>query len=316
MAQRHVLVTGGTGFLGSRVCRALLSRGDKVTVVSRSPEKVRSSVDERCEAVSLSDLSSLHSEQAVDAVINFAGANIGGGWWTKARKAELLKSRIGLTTTLVDHFLSSSMKEEGSASVPPPPKVFLSASAVGFYEATTLPVEVAEDGLKGNGFASDLCAAWEESSKPIESLSTRLVTMRIGLVMGAGGGMLQNLTLPYKMCLGGTLGSGQQYMPWIHINDLVEAVLFLLDHDECKGPYNMVAPNAVTNYNFTKILGATLQRPTIMAAPGFALRLLLGEMSSLLLNGVNAVPKALLDSGFKFQFTDLSTALKDVYATK
>jgi uncharacterized protein (TIGR01777 family) len=240
--------------------------------------------------------------EPVDAVINLAGAPIVDRLWTHKRKALLWSSRISLTETLLAWLESRKQK----------PQVLISGSAVGWYgdggerELTEDSPPVSED------FASQLCIAWEETAQRAEAMGIRVVVIRTGLVLSAEGGFLSRLILPFKLGLGGPIGSGRQWMPWIHINDQIALIDFLLNQNDARGPYNACAPRPVRNREFGRTLGSVLHRPAIVPVPTLVLRVGLGELSLLLLGGQRATPARLLAAGFTFQFTDLRAALDDL----
>ena len=295
----HILLTGGTGLIGRQLCRHWLSQGHRLTVLSRTPEKVAKICGEQVRGIALfEDL----GQETVDAIINLAGAPIADRPWTSKRKALLWSSRITLTETMLAWLESRAQK----------PQVLISGSAIGWYgdggerELTEKSPPVIDD------FASQLCIAWEETAQRAEALGIRVILIRTGLVLSAEGGFLSRLLLPFKMGLGGPLGSGRQWMPWIHINDQIALIDFLLHQEDTSGPYNACAPKPVRNREFAKTLGSVLHRPTFMPMPALALKVCLGELSSLLLGGQKAVPARLLEAGFTFQFTDLRAALDDL----
>lgn len=291
MAQR-VLIGGGTGFVGQTLKEHLIRNGHKVTLISRTPGPDR---------VVWSELER-NGIPEVDAVIQVPGANILAWPWTQSRKQELLDSRIKTTETLVKAIQSSSN----------PPKVFISGSAIGIYPVST-GEEFTEDSQKiANDFAGELVQKWEAASLPLSnSDKTRRVVTRFGVVVG-NGGMLSPMMIPFKLGLGGKLGSGNQYMPWVHVKDIAKLHEHIITHPEIHGVLNAVAPEMVTNYEFTKTLGKVLNRPTILPVPEFAIKMMMGERAFLLLEGQKVVPKRTLESGFKFDFPDLESALRDV----
>lgn len=295
----HILLTGGTGLIGRQLCRHWLSQGHQLTVVSRSPAKVREICGEGVRGVaSFEDLGQEH----VDAVINLAGAPIADRPWTSRRKALLWSSRITLTESLLSWLETREHK----------PQVLISGSAIGWYgdggerELTEDSAPVIDD------FASQLCIAWEETAQRAEALGIRVVFVRTGLVLSAEGGFLSRLLLPFKLGLGGPLGNGRQWMPWIHIEDEIALIDFLLHQNSASGPYNACAPKPVRNREFAKTLGSVLHRPAFMPMPALALKVGLGELSSLLLGGQKALPARLLEAGYSFRFTDLRAALDDL----
>jgi uncharacterized protein (TIGR01777 family) len=295
----HILLTGGTGLIGRQLCRHWSGQGYRLTVWSRQPEKVAKICGAQVRGVArLEDL----GQEPVDAIVNLAGAPIADRPWTHKRKALLWSSRITLTETLLAWLERREQK----------PRVLISGSAVGWYgdggerELTEDSAPISED------FASQLCIAWEETAQRAEALGIRVILIRTGLVLSAEGGFLSRLLLPFKLGLGGPIGNGRQWMPWIHIDDQIALIDFLLHRNEASGPYNACAPKPVRNREFAKALGSVLHRPAFMPMPAFALKVGLGELSLLLLGGQRATPVRLLQAGFTFQFTDLRAALDDL----
>jgi uncharacterized protein (TIGR01777 family) len=295
----HILLTGGTGLIGRQLCQHWLGQGHRLTVWSRQPENVAKICGAQVRGIArLEDL----GQEPVDGIINLAGAPIAARPWTHKRKALLWSSRISLTETLLAWLESREQK----------PRVLISGSAVGWYgdggerELTEESPPVIDD------FASQLCIAWEETAQRAEALGVRVILIRTGLVLSAEGGFLSRLLLPFKLGLGGPIGNGRQWMPWIHIDDQFALIDFLLHRNEASGPYNACAPKPVRNREFAKALGSVLHRPTFMPMPAFALKVGLGELSLLLLGGQRATPVRLLQAGFTFKFTDLRAALDDL----
>ncbi|TFW43368.1 TIGR01777 family oxidoreductase [Pseudomonas fluorescens] len=294
----HILLTGGTGLIGRQLCRHWLAQGHRLTVWSRQPERVAA----LCGAQVLGVARLEEVIGVVDAVVNLAGAPIADRPWTHKRKALLWSSRIGLTETLLAWLERLAQR----------PAVLVSGSAVGWYgdggerELTEAGGPVLDD------FPSQLCIAWEETAQRAEALGIRVVLVRTGLVLAAEGGFLSRLLLPFKLALGGPIGNGRQWMPWVHIKDQIALIDFLLHKDDASGPYNACAPHPVRNREFAKTLGQVLHRPAFMPMPAFALKVGLGELSGLLLGGQKAVPERLLATGFTFQFTELRAALDDL----
>ncbi|WP_455921858.1 TIGR01777 family oxidoreductase [Pseudomonas putida] len=295
----HILLTGGTGLIGRRLCQLWLAQGHTLTVWSRDP----ASVNRLCgrEVHGIGRLDEL-GEESVDAIVNLAGAPIADRPWSEKRRQLLWKSRIGLTEKLLAWLETRQQR----------PAVLLSGSAVGYYgdggerELTEQSQPVRKD------FASDLCIAWEETAVRAEELGMRVVLLRTGLVLAPEGGMLKRLKLPFKLGLGGPIGSGRQFMPWVHIDDQIALIDFLLNKADASGPYNGCAPEPVRNREFARRLGRALHRPAFMPLPGLVLRAGLGEMSDLLLGGQRARPVRLLAAGFTFRFNDLQSALGDL----
>ena len=295
----HILLTGGTGLIGRQLCRHWLSQGHRLTVWSRTPAKVAKICGAQVRGIArLEEL----GQEPVDAIVNLAGAPIADRPWTHKRKALLWSSRITLTEALLAWLESREQK----------PQVLISGSAVGWY-GDGGERELSEDSPPViDDFASQLCIAWEETAQRAEGLGIRVIFIRTGLVLSADGGFLSRLLLPFKLGLGGPIGSGRQWMPWIHINDQIALIDFLLHRQSASGPYNACAPNPVRNREFAKTLGSVLNRPSCMPLPTLALKVCLGELSLLLLGGQKAVPARLLEAGFTFQFTDLRAALDDL----
>ncbi len=294
-----ILITGGTGFIGQSLCPALLAAGHTLTVLSRKPEKVTTLFGNQ--VTPINSLQELADSDHFDAIINLAGAPIFGGRWTPQRKQILLHSRIDITHALIEFIARAQTK----------PEVFLSGSAVGFY-GDQGDKSVDENSLSHDEFGHQLCAEWEEAAEKAETHGVRVCLLRTGLVVGKKGGFLQPMILPFKLCLGGRLGSGMQWMPWIHIDDHVAICLALLNNTELNGKFNLTAPNPVTNKVFTQTLAGILKRPALLPAPASVLKLMLGEMSELLLGGQHAIPKRMQDAGFQFKFPELDAALRDV----
>ena len=295
----HILITGGTGLIGRALCRFWLQQGHQLTVWSRSPEKVAGLCGQQVRGIGRLEE---YGDLPLDAVVNLAGAPIADRPWTARRKQLLLASRITLTEQLVAWLATREHK----------PQVLLSGSAVGWYgdggerELDEQQPQVTSD------FASQLCDAWESTALTAEALGIRVVLIRTGLVLSAEGGFLKRLLLPFKLGMGGRIGSGKQWMPWIHLHDQVALIDFLLRHADASGPYNACAMQPVRNAEFTCALGAALHRTTFMTMPAVALKLGLGELSGLLLGGQRCHPVRLLEANFQFRFNTLDDALNDL----
>ena len=296
----HILLTGGTGLIGQHLCQRWLGEGHRLTVWSRRPEQVAKICGTGVRGVAR--LGDIAEDDPVDAVINLAGAPIADRPWTAARRTLLWASRVALTEQLLAWLERREQR----------PRVLVSGSAVGWYgdggerELTESSAPVKED------FASQLCIAWEETALRAQALGIRVVLVRTGLVLAADGGFLSRLRLPYKLGLGGPLGDGRQWMPWVHIDDQIALIDFLMQHKEASGPYNACAPEPVRNREFAKRLGRTLHRPAFMPMPALLLKAGLGELSTLLLGGQRARPVRLLAAGFTFRFNDLQSALDNL----
>ena len=295
----HILLTGGTGLIGRGLCHHWAQQGHQLTVWSRSPQRVASLCGDQVRGIGVLDEV---GEQAVDAVINLAGAPIADRPWTRKRKQLLWASRITLTEQLLAWLQRCQQK----------PRVLVSGSAIGWY-GDGGERELNEDSPQiTDDFGAQLCGAWEETAQRAEALGIRVVRVRTGLVLSNEGGFLSRLLPPFKLGLGGPLGDGRQWMSWIHIADQIALIDFLLQQEQASGPYNACAPEPVRNADFARALGRVLHRPALLPAPAFVLRLALGELAGLLLGGQRASPVRLQEAGFAFRFTDLDAALDDI----
>jgi hypothetical protein len=294
-----ILVTGSSGLIGSALVTELTGAGHYVVRLVRSaPNRDRGDVlwDPVSGKVERSKL------EGMDAVVHLAGENIARRRWTKARKTKLVNSRVQAT-----EFLAQTM-----AGLKSRPKVFISASAVGYYGHR--PTQIMKEEMSaGTTFLSEICQEWERATQILVTAGVRVVIARFGVVLSRRGGALAKMWLPFNLGLGGKLGNGRQYMSWISIDDTIRAILHVLEKDSLHGPVNVVAPNPVTNRDFTKALGRALSRPTIFPVPGFMLRILIGEIAdAALLASCRADPEKLTASGFKFEYPDLDSALQSV----
>ena len=293
-----ILITGGTGLIGRHLIPRLLELGHHVIVVTRSPEKARQQLDARVELwKGLNERSTL---DGIDAVINLAGEPIADKRWTEEQKQRLCNSRWHITQKLVELFAASTQ----------PPALLISGSAAGYY-GDLGEVVVTEEEPPHNEFTHKLCARWEQIACEAQSEHTRVCLLRTGVVLAPKGGILGKMVPPFKLGLGGPIGTGRQYLAWIHIDDMVNGIIWLLDND-LRGPFNMVSPYPVRNEQFAHALGHALHRPAVLRAPATAVRLLMGESSVLVLGGQRALPKRLEESGFGFRWYDLEEALSDV----
>ena len=292
-----ILVTGSSGLVGRALVTRLGAEGHEVTRLVRRPAQGANEI-QWDPAKGTLDLGG----RVFDGVVHLAGANIADGRWNAARKRDILESRRQGTTLLA----------EALAAQATPPKVLVSASAIGFY-GNTGNAPMREDGPAGRGFLAEVCQVWEESVKPAEDAGLRVVRLRIGVVLSTQGGALAKMLTPFKLGAGGKIGSGDQVMSWITLDDLVSAIVFALGEDSLRGPVNAVAPGAISNAGFTRSLGKALGRPTIFPMPAFAAKLAFGEMAEeLLLGGSRVVPAALEGAGFRFAHPEIDPALKHV----
>ncbi len=292
-----LLITGGTGLIGNHFIQTYTEH--HYTVVTRSQEKARQQLPDS--VILLDSLSELDNLDAFDGVINLAGEPIVDKRWTDKQKRIICDSRWDVTQHLVDLFRESKH----------PPSVFLSGSAIGLYgdhgdfDITERDIATQHD------FATSVCQQWEATAKQAEPY-TRLVYLRTGIVLDRKGGALAKMLTPFKLCLGGRIADGRQFMSWIHINDMVKAMAFLLNTKNINGAVNMVAPKPVSNQQFTNELASALNRMAILPMPGVVLKLLLGESSALLLGSQRVQPTQLLAASFEYTFPDLKIALSDL----
>ncbi|WBV22655.1 TIGR01777 family oxidoreductase [Pantoea piersonii] len=295
----HILMTGGTGLIGRHLIPRLLTLGHQVSVVTRDVAAAREKLDA---GVALwSGLAQQQNLDGIDAVINLAGEPIADKRWTEQQKQLLCESRWQITERIASLINASHS----------PPRVLISGSATGYYGDTGELVMTEEDQGQEE-FTHSLCARWEQLALSAQSERTRVCLMRTGVVLANEGGALSKMKLPFRLGVGGPIGSGKQYLPWIHIDDMVNAILWLLDHDELSGPFNMVAPYAVRNEQFAATLGHVMHRPAFMRTPASAIKMMMGESAVLVLGGQHVLPKRLEASGFGFRWYDLQEALQDV----
>ncbi|MCP5206824.1 MAG: TIGR01777 family protein [Hahellaceae bacterium] len=300
----HILLTGGTGFIGRKLAQRLHHAGHSLTLLTRQSKNEVETLFP-FSITSTHSLSNIGADTTIDAIINLAGAPIADRRWSTLRKQLLINSRVDTTADVVALVKRLTNK----------PKVLINGSAVGYYGDQGSRV-VKENTPAHDEFTHQLCKAWENKANECKTLKVRVALLRTGLVLGDNGGFLKKMLPAFKLGLGGSLGAGNQYMPWIHLNDIIEIIIRLLEDEKLFGPINATAPNPVTNSQFTKILGTLLHRPTFLTLPGGLLQLIFGEMARLLTTGQKAVPQKLIDNGFKFQYENLSAALTEVLTGK
>lgn len=298
-----VFIAGSTGFLGQALIRKLLQEGHTVTALARSQKKI-GDLAARIRTVSGSPLIPGPWQQEVpahEAIINLTGTNIFTRWTNKA-KQEILASRVESTRNLVNAIPAHS----------PHPITLINTSASGYYGFCG-DEEKYENGMPGSDFLASVCAAWEgEANKAHDK--ARVITMRVGIVLGKNGGALAKMLPGFRLGVAGKLGHGRQWFPWIHLDDLLAAIFFCLKNSTIEGPVNMSAPNPVRNEEFIRTLGTVLGRPTFLGVPAFLVRLVLGELSSVLLEGCRMKPGVLQKNGFAFRFPELPEALREIVA--
>lgn len=300
-----VVITGGTGFLGRPLVKRLLQDKHKVVVLSRNIATQRFDAGgnlalEQWDAKSVGNWAR-HIDGA-DAVINLAGDSIGGKRWTPNQKEIILNSRLNATRAIVQAIAKASKK----------PGVFVSASAVGFY-GNVESGDVPETHPRGDDFLADVCDRWEQESRRAEAHGVRVVNPRFGVVLAKEGGALKKLLLPFYLFVGGPLGSGRQWFPWVHRDEVMGAILFVTQNRGISGPVNVASPNPVTMKEFCRALGKAMRRPSWAPVPSFVLKTLLGEMSLVVLTGQRVVPKKLVEAGYKFWHPELGSALEAIF---
>ncbi|MEW6195711.1 MAG: TIGR01777 family oxidoreductase [Bacteroidota bacterium] len=302
---KKILVTGATGLIGKKIVDKLIKRGDETVVLTRSvlaAQKILPNANRFIEFYYDRNITEELSDviNQSDAIIHLAGENIMAKRWTKEHKKIVIESRVKFTEKLVEKIKKTGKK----------PKTFISASAVGFYGNRFDDVD--ESSGKGSGFLPDVTNAWEKSTLPLDELGIRRVNVRIGIVFTNDGGALPKLVTPFKFFIGGSLGTGKQWIPWIHINDLVNIFLYALDNESINGAVNAVSPNPVTMNELSSKIGKVLHRPSFFRVPQFILKIILGESADSILEGAKVIPYKLNSAGFEFQFKYLKDALTDL----
>lgn len=299
-----ILLTGATGFIGQSLIPYLLNHSHRVFAWVRNPAKMEQLFGQHALAekqlVFSTELEPFRS-LCFDAVINLAGEPIVEQRWTHRRKQVLFDSRIGTTEALVNFLASQSQ----------PPRLFISSSAIGYYGAQGSNV-LTEASSPVDEFQHQLCRHWEAAACKARALGCRVCLLRTGLVVGPQGGFLSKMLPLFKLGIGGKLGSGSQYMSWIHMDDWLAILNLLFENTSIEGPINLTAPEPVTNKVFSKTLGRVLNRPAIIPTPGIALNIMLGEMACLLLTGQRVIPQKAVDAGFTFSYPTLESALQNV----
>jgi hypothetical protein len=304
----RVFVTGGTGLIGSKLVQRLQERGDAVVLLTRRPEQVTPSSAGQFTTIGGDPVQAgpwMDGIADCDAVVHLAGEGLFNRRWWTSFKQKLRDSRVLSTQNVVAALAKQPRRADGS------PKVLVSASAIGWYGPHG-DEELTEDADPGKDFLACVCVEWENAAAAAQEHGVRVVLLRTGVVLAKGGGALAQMITPFKLFVGGPVGSGRQTMSWIHIEDLVGEILFALDNPQVSGPLNGTAPHPVTNKEFSKALGRVLHRPSIMKMPGFMLRVLLGEVADVVTKGQRVLPRKALQAGYSFKFTDVEAALRDV----
>lgn len=318
MYKERYLITGGSGFIGTQLVKQLLVEAHDVTVLTRDEVKtinhfsevIREAKEEHPamdlavgNLSTLGDFEALSDDISFDAVINLAGQGIADKRWTDSVKQQLIDSRINTTKALYNYLEDALIK----------PDVVITGSALGYYGLHDDDNKIDETGQGDDSFSSQLCAEWEAEAKHIEELGIRTCYLRTGIVLGENGGALSKMLPPFKFGLGGPIGSGKQWMSWIHMDDIIGIIRHAIENESVSGVINGTAPNPVTNKTFSSTLGKVLKRPAFIPMPAFVMKLMMGEMAEeLLLSGQRVIPEKILLADYDFKFIDLEAALRDI----
>jgi len=293
-----VLITGGTGFIGSALCNELMKdKNNEITILSRNADITSTQLK------IINNLNEIKNDASFDIIINLAGEPIADKKWSKEQKQKIITSRIETTEEIIEFIKNSVIK----------PKLLISGSAIGYYGIHKSDAEHDENSASDDSFSSKLCQQWEATALQANDYGVRTCLLRTGIVLGKNSGALGKMLMPFKMGLGGKIGSGEQWMSWIHISDLVGIILHCIEHDSIEGPVNGTAPNPSTNNEFTKALGKALKRPTFIPMPKIVINILMGQMGvELLLSGKKILPIKALENSYQFKYPTLDSALNNV----
>jgi uncharacterized protein (TIGR01777 family) len=300
----RIVITGATGFIGRALCRAL-HKDYELVALSRNPDKAAISLFGLAAAIRWDAKTPDSFQQEIDgalAVINLAGENIGSGLWTKSKKTAILRSRLNAAKAIVAAIEHVQKK----------PALFVHTSALGYYGNRNDEI-LSEVSSPGTGFLADVCQKTERTIQPVESLGIRLAIVRLGVVLGPGGGLISRLLTPFRLFLGCRLGTAKQWLAWVHVDDVVKAIRFIVENIDLQGIFNLTSPNPVQAKEFYSSLGKAMHRPVLFSVPAFVLKLLPGDMATeLFLASQRATPKKLLHAGYEFSYPDLISALQDI----
>ena len=302
---KRIVITGASGFIGTALVRRFLEAGYEVVALSRRPNQAKFLPKSRFQAIpwdARSDDGWVSYANGAAAIINLAGDNLAGGRWSEQKKQIILHSRLDAAHAVVQAIQTLQAK----------PNVVIQASAIGIY-GNRGEEELTEQSAMGKGFLADVCRQWEQAAQGIREQGVRLAVLRLGMVLGAGGGALGQMLPVFRRYLGGKIGSGRQWISWVHIEDVIGIVRFLLETTNIDGVFNVTSPQPVRNEEFVRTLGDALHRPSAFKIPGLALKLFKGEMAQeLLLSSQKVLPQRLLEAGYSFCHADLETSLKDI----
>ncbi len=304
MAKR-ILITGATGFIGRPLSFELVKNGYEVVVLSRRPARAKDMFAGQVKVAEWDATTAGRWAELVDgalAIINLAGENIGTGRWTDKKKQLIVQSRLNAGSAITEAIQSTERK----------PQVLIQTSGIGYY-GDRGDESLDENSSNGTGFLADVARQWEQSVRGVKAQGVRLATIRLGMVLGSHGGVIPRLVPPFRFFLGGHPGSGRQWLAWVHLEDVIGVIRFLVENADCEGPFNVTAPEPILSKNFYNLLGKTMHRPAVFPMPAFTLKLILGEMATeLLLPSQKVSPKKLVEAGYRFKLPDLSVALKDI----
>jgi uncharacterized protein (TIGR01777 family) len=300
-----IIITGATGFIGRALSAGLLEAGYHVVALSRNADRGREILGGGVIVKEWDGKSSQGWKELANGaygIVNLVGENISNGRWTQKKKQRILQSRLDAGKAVVEAVAEAKKK----------PRVVIQSSGIGYYGSTSDEM-IDESSPPGKGFLVEVADQWEASSKQVESLGTRHVIIRTGVVLGSEGGAFPRLLTPFRFFVGGPLGSGKQWLPWIHLHDEVKAIRFLMEKEDLNGPFNLCAPEPITMKEFSQTLGKIMRRPSWLPIPGLMLRLLFGQMAEeALLSGQRALPRRLLDGGYRFKYPNLNPALEEI----
>ena len=304
----RIIITGGSGLIGRELTASLAADGHEVIVLSRSPERIsslpHSARAEKWDARTADGWG--HLADGAGAIVNLAGENLAGSGffptrWTPERKRLIRESRLQSGQAIVQAVEAAASK----------PSLVIQSSAIGYYGVHG-DETLTEEAAPGNDFLAKLAMEWEASTEPVESMGVRRAIIRTGIVLSMEGGALQRLLLPFKLFAGGPMGNGRQWYSWIHIKDVMHAIRFLIETPEVEGVFNLTAPNPLTNAALARVIGQVMKRPSFLPVPGFALRLMFGEVATVVLDGQRVLPNHLEALGFTFEFPEAKGALRDL----
>lgn len=304
----RIIITGGTGLIGTQLAQAMAADGHEIIVLSRNPDNYTFPVGvtgvqwDGQTAVGWAEWA-----ESADAIVNLAGQSIGGeGFppprWTAERKNRILQSRLDAGQAVAAAVKQAAIK----------PKMVVQMSGIDYYGHVAGDTEISEEAPKGNGFLSDVTVGWENATAPVEQLGVRRVILRTAIVLSMAGGPLPQTILPFKFFVGGPLGNGRQWWPWVHLDDVVGVIRYCIENESMNGVYNLCSPNPLPQKDFAKVIGKVMGRPSFIPAPAFALKLMLGEAAMLVLDGRRAIPKRLSESEYTWKYPKLEEALLDL----